>query len=210
MDDTATIALDYREQLNSDKSWALWEGGMFFEGTNKVHTSLRRITRKLSELDVPYAVVGGMALYLHGYRRFTEDVHLLVRPECLEIIHEKLVGLGYLPAFTGSKNLKDTETGVKIEFLVTGQYPGDGLPKPVSFPDPASITEPIDGIPTLILPKLVELKLASGTAEWRQKDLVDVQALIHELQLPQDFAEKLDPSVRPLYLDRWRLAQLGN
>ena len=35
---------DYREQLNSDKAWALWEGGMFFEGTNKVHVSLQRKT----------------------------------------------------------------------------------------------------------------------------------------------------------------------
>lgn len=204
------IALDYREQLNQNLAWALWEGGMFFEGTNKVHVSLQRITRKLGELDIPYAIVGGMALYLHGYRRFTDDVDLLVTPASLAIIHEKLVGLGYVSPFAGSKNLKDAETGVKIEFLVTGEYPGDGLPKPVRFPDPADVYESIEGIATLTLSALIELKLASGMAEWRQRDLVDIQALIGALQLSADFAEKLNPFVRPLYLERWRLAQLGN
>ncbi len=197
------IALDYREQLNSNKSWALWEGGMFFEGTNKVHTSLRRITRKLGELDVPYAVVGGMALYLHGYVRFTDDVDLLVTRAGLATIHEKLVGLGYVPPFTGSKNLKDADTGVKIEFLITGEYPGDGLPKPVSFPDPADVFQPIEGIATLTIPALVELKLASGMAKGRRKDLGDVQELIRKLELPLDLVEQLNPYVHDSYRELW-------
>ena len=197
------IALDYREQLNADKSWALWEGGMFFEGTNKVHTSLRRITRKLGELNVPYAVVGGMALYLHGYVRFTDDVDLLVTPAGLATIHEKLVGLGYVPPFAGSKNLKDADTGVKIEFLLTGEYPGDGLPKPVSFPNPSDVYEPIEGISTLTIPALVELKLASGLAKGRRKDLGDIQELIRNLHLPLNLVEQLNPYVRDSYRELW-------
>ena len=197
------IALDYREQLNRNRAWALWEGGMFFEGTNKVHISLQRITRKLGELDIPYAIVGGMALYLHGYRRFTEDVDLLVTPAGLATIHDKLVGLGYVPPFTGSKNLKDADTGVKIEFLVTGQYPGDGLPKPVSFPDPSDVYEPIEGIATLTIPALVELKLASGMSKGRRKDLGDIQELIRELRLPLNLVEQLNPYVQDAYRELW-------
>jgi hypothetical protein len=30
------------------------------------------------------------------------------------------------------------ETGVCVEFVVAGEYPGDGKPKPVAFPDPES------------------------------------------------------------------------
>ena len=75
-------------------------------------------------------------MFQHGYRRFTEDVDLLVTREGLKEIHRKLEGLGYLPPFQGSKNLRDTEHGVKIEFLVTGEFPGDGKPKPVAFPAP--------------------------------------------------------------------------
>ncbi len=176
---------------------------MFFEGTNKVHTSLRRITRKLGELDVPYAVVGGMALFLHGYVRFTDDVDLLVTRAGLATIHEKLVGLGYVPPFTGSKNLKDADTGVKIEFLITGEYPGDGLPKPVSFPDPADVYQPIEGIATLTIPALVELKLASGMAKGRRKDLGDIQELIRNLQLPLNLVEQLNPYVHESYRELW-------
>ena len=197
------IALDYREQLNRNRAWALWEGGMFFEGTNKVHVSLQRIARKLVELNVPYAIVGGMAMYLHGYRRFTEDVDLLVTREGLATIHEKLVGLGYVPPFTGSKHLKDTDTGVKIEFLVTGDYPGDGLPKPVQFPNPSDVYEPIEGIATLKIETLVELKLASGMAKGRRKDQADVQELIRTLQLPLEFAGQLNPYVQSSYRELW-------
>ena len=54
----------------------------------------------------------------------------------LSAIHAKLEGLGYVPPFSGSKNLRDTEHGVRIEFLIAGEFPGDGKPKPVAFPEP--------------------------------------------------------------------------
>ena len=87
-----------------------------------------------------------MAMFLHGYRRFTEDVDLLVTREGLTQVHKHLEGLGYLAPFAGSKQLRDTENGVRIEFLVTGEYPGDGKPKPVMFPDPATVSIEIDGV----------------------------------------------------------------
>ena len=48
---------------------------------------------------------------------------ILVTRAALKQIHEALEGLGYVPPFTGSKHLRDAETGVKIEFLITGDYP---------------------------------------------------------------------------------------
>ena len=110
--------------------------------------------------------------------------------------HEKLEGLGYLPPFTNSKHLRDTEHGIKIEFLTTGDYPGDGKPKPVSFPDPRQVSSDVDGITYVNLPNLVELKLASGmTNAGRLKDLADVMELIKVRGLPIEFAEQLN-SVR--------------
>jgi hypothetical protein len=99
------------------------------------------------------------------------------------------------PAGTSTK-LRDTTTGVRIEFLITGGYPGDGKPKPVAFPDPAAAAVDIDGIRYLELPTLVELKLASGTASHRMKDLGDVQELIRTLSLPRGFGEQLNQYVR--------------
>jgi hypothetical protein len=102
------------------------------------------------------------------------------------------------------KNLRDTQTGVRIEFLVTGQFPGDGKPKPVAFPDPASAAANIDGINYLRLEKLIELKLASGmTNPGRLKDLADVQELIRVLKLGEDFELKLDPYVRGKFRELW-------
>src|SRR5205085_1364121 len=99
-----------------------------FDKANAVYRTLERITRRLEELGIPYAVVGGLALFQHGFRRFTEDVDLLVTREGLQRIHENLEGRGYVPPFTGSKHLRDADTGVRVEFLVTGEFPGDGKP----------------------------------------------------------------------------------
>src|SRR5688572_12433693 len=112
----------YEQDLDQDFELALREASMFFDEKDKVHSTLRQITQTLNESNIPYAIVGGMAMFLHGYRRFTEDVDLLVTADNLKRIHEQLEGRGYLPPFTGSKQLRDTQNGVRIEFLVTGGF----------------------------------------------------------------------------------------
>ena len=184
------------------------EGGRFFDGESQVHKALLKIVRKLDELEIPYCLVGGMALFQHGYRRFTEDIDILVSAESLKKIHAALSGLGYRPPFARSKNLRDTEYGVRIEFLIAGEYPGDGKEKPVSFPEPSGVGVERDGIRYLDLPHIVELKLASGmTQPDRVKDIADVVELIKILSLPQDLAESLNPFVRERYLELWRAAR---
>ena len=166
-----------------------------------VFETLRGITTRLQELSIPYAVMGGMALVAHGYLRTTEDVDILVTQDGLQEIHRSVVGLGYLPVFEGSKNVRDTRTGVRIEFVVAGGYPGDGKPKPVVFPDPDVVAQEIDGIRYVKLPVLIELKLASGmTNPGRLRDMADVQELIRVLKLPDGFANKLEPFVRTEFL----------
>lgn len=195
--------ITYEQRLNSNTRWAFMEGSMHFEKESAVHKSLERIARRLEDLGVPYAIAGAMAMFYHGYRRFTEDVDILVTREGLQEIHRRLEGLGYVPPFAGSKNLRDAESGVKLDFIVAGDYPGDGKPKPVVFPDPTTVAVNINGIPFVNLPTLVQLKLASGTAPGRRKDLGDAQELIRELTLPREFGDQLDPSVRPLFQQLW-------
>ena len=152
----------------------------------------------------------GLALYKHGFRRFTEDVDILVTKDGLKAIHSALAGLGYVRAFAGSKNLRDAELGVRIEFLIAGQFPGDGKPKPVHFPEPGAVAVERDGIKYLALSALVELKLASGISSAdRGKDLVDVQELIKILHLPADFAEQIHPTVRAKYAELWAATRAG-
>ena len=123
----------YEQLLGRELDWALREGSMHFEEKSAVHQTLRKITRRLDELGIPYAVAGGMALFAHGFRRFTEDVDILVTREGLQAVHQQLEGLGYVPLFDGSRNLRDAEYGVRVEFVVTGDYPGDGRPRPVAL-----------------------------------------------------------------------------
>jgi len=199
----------YEQRLKQERRWALNQGGWHFHKESDVFKTLHRITRRLKDLGIPYAVVGGMALFEHGYERFTSDVDLLVTPEGLKEIHERLEGLGYVPPFAGSKQLRDAETGVRIEFLVSGAFPGDGKPKPVEFPDPATVGVDRDGITYLSLPTLIELKIASGMTGGGQrlKDFADVNELITILQLPADFADQLNPYVRDRYAELWASVQ---
>lgn len=178
----------------------------FFMQDDPVHITLRNISAKLKELNIPYAVAGGLALGAHKFVRATVDVDVLVDPAGLAAVHQKLEGLGYVPHYAGSKNLKDTTTGVRIEFLVTGQYPGDGKPKPVAFPEPAKASIEVDGIRYLGLSNLIELKLASGLTGGvaRLKDFADVVSLIQTLKLPKDFSTQLNPYVRPKFDELWQ------
>ena len=203
-----TTIIFYEKQLESDPGWAMSEGSRHFEEKSSVFQALQKITKRLYELGIPYAVVGGMALFQHGFRRFTEDIDILVTKEDLKKIHNGLDGLGYLPPFKMSKNLRDTELGVRIEFLTTGDYPGDGLAKPVAFPEPGSVSFEADGVRYINLPSLVELKLASGmTSPGRLKDLADVLELIKIRNLPGTFVDQLNPFVRDKFRELWGLAR---
>ena len=200
----------FEDKVRRGGAVAMEEVDRFFMKEDAVYKTLHAITAKLEQLSIPYAVAGGMALVGHGYRRTTVDVDILVTPAGLAAIHQHLEGLGYTPPFGGSKNLRDTTTGVRIEFLVAGQFPGDGKPKPVAFPDPAAAGVDIGGVRYLGLPALVELKLASGmTGKGRLKDLADVQELIRTLSLDKGFADRLDPYVRDKYLELWGEVQEG-
>jgi hypothetical protein len=199
---TTSRTQDFQETISSPSA-AFDEGLRFFAGKGMVNNALTRIISGLEELGIDYAVIDAVALNQYGYRRFTEDIDLLLTKEGLERFHRELVGLGYRPAFEGSqRQFRSTAENVRVEIITAGEYPGDGRPKPVRFPNPSEAISEIDGIKTITLEKLVELKLASGmSAPHRLKDLADVQELIKVKALTSEFANKLDPSVREKYLE---------
>jgi len=179
------------------------EARRYFMGEGTLNKTLARLSSALEERGIDYMVIGAVALLAHGYPRFTEDIDLVMTAEGLQKFHEELIGLGYAPAFPGArKRLRSTTDNVSIEVMTTGEYPGDGKPKPVSMPEPAEASTEIDGIKFVTLEKLIELKLASGiSAPDRLKDLADVQELIKIRKLGADLALKLDPYVREKYLE---------
>ena len=205
------VAESFEERMRRGGAGAVAEATGFFMRDDPVHETLRAIAVTLQQHGVPYAVAGGMALVVHGYDRTTVDVDVLVTPEGLETIHKILVGLGYRPAFEGSRRqLRDAEHGVRVEFLVSGEFPGDGRPKPVAFPDPAACSIEVGGIRYLNLNALLELKLASGlTNPGRLKDLADVQEMIRARDLPLELGSELHPYVREKYRELWQATRSG-
>ena len=70
--------------------------------SSHIFKALHNIAHRLKTLGISYAVVDGMALFRLGFRRFTEDMDILVTKEDLKRIHEELEGLGYLSPFPNS------------------------------------------------------------------------------------------------------------
>ena len=199
----------YETRLQKDYLALLKEASNYYMARGDVFTTLQNLTRRLDEEKIPYALVGGLALAAHGFVRMTQDVDILMTREGLETFKRKFSGRGYAPAFSGAqKTFRDTETQVRIEILVTGDYPGEGKAKPVSFPDPSGVFTERGGMRVISMEKLIELKLASGmSASHRLRDLADVQDLIATLKLPIEIAESLDASVREKFRELWHSAQ---
>jgi len=176
----------------------------FFMNEAPVQRAMRKLAAALDDLGIPYALVGAMALNEYGYKRVTVDVDVLMTPEGLKQFKAAWLGRGYVEKFPGSRGIRDAELGVTIDVLVTGDYPGDGKPKPVRFPDPAKVAIREGGLSLIPLATLVELKLASGMSTiHRAKDIGDVVELIKYADLPRALANELDPSVRARYLEIW-------
>src|ERR1043165_7642438 len=185
------------------------EGLRYFMGEGTLQGTLAQVASDLNERGIDYMVIGAVALMAYGYPRFTEDIDLVMTREGLEAFHRELIGLGYVPAFPGAKKrLRSTRDNVPIEVIVAGESPGDGKPKPVSFPVPSDSSTEIDGVRVVTLEKLIELKLASGmTAPDRLKDLADVQELIKARGLASNFAATLNPYVRDKFLELCRAVE---
>jgi hypothetical protein len=197
----AEITTNYEAGLELAKRYLM--------GTADVQLAARRIAEALSEMGIPYAICGGLAVTAYGHLRVTVDVDLLLTPEGLRRFKERWLGAGWVERFPGSKGMRDTVCDVKIDVLLTGEYAGDGKPKPVAFPDPRDVAVPIGNAATITLGKLIELKLASGmTAPDRPRDLDDVIQLIRANALGRDHAASLDPFVRTKYEELWGYAQL--
>ncbi len=201
--------------LPAEREKAFWAGvehaGRFFMGEADVQRALEKLARTLDELGVPYAILGAMALNEWGYRRVTVDVDVLLTAGGLRILREAVLGRGYVEKFPGSRGLRDPENGVNVDVVIAGEYPGDGKEKPVVFPDPSEAAVRGERVSLLPLPKLIELKLASGmSAPHRLKDLADVIELVKSVGLSEDLAAELDASVREKYRELWSAAQTSD
>src|SRR5262245_54531663 len=164
---------------------------MFFQGNDAVHQTTNRVAKELEKANIPYAIVGGMAVNAHHYRRTTDDLDVLLTPHGFAEFLRLLVPGQFQRVPRRLRRFVDPGNGVTFDILVTGKYPGSGKPGPIAYPDPEMVREIIDDLQVIDLPTLVLLKLAAR----RYQDFADVVNLIRFNELDESFAEKLHPSV---------------
>jgi hypothetical protein len=87
----------------------------------------------LAEAGTPHAVIGGVAVCLHGYRRNTVDIDLLVRTEDMPAIRAALTKAG----FSWDDKVREFRdpVGVPVQFVAAGERAGKG--SEVLLPSPA-------------------------------------------------------------------------
>ena len=155
------------------------------EGRGSILDTAREVTALLRASGVSAAVIGGIAVVLHGHWRSTRDIDLLAGSP-LEAIAGVLEAHGF------------RHDPARREFV------RDGIPVHLVSPEQAGALVgdmvEIEGIVTVSLPDLIAMKLRSGSANLlRAQDLADVIGLIRRCRLTGEFARNLDRALRPTF-----------
>lgn len=153
----------------------------------------------LASAKLPHAVIGGVAVALHGYQRNTVDVDLLVRQEDAPAVRASLEAAGC--QWNAEQAEFRAPSGVALQFLYAGAKAGRDAEAKLPDPsDPDAVTER-EGLPVLTLARLIESKLACGQGDLRRthKDFADVVELIAVNKLDGSFARHLHKSLREAY-----------
>lgn len=170
-----TASLSVRSSLRD-------EALKLLDGRGTILELARELSALLRERGITAAVIGGIAVVLHGHVRTTTDIDLLVSDDPRGLA-ELLVEHGF---HHGPARGEFIRAGIPVHFVLPEQT--GKLRHP---------TLEIDGVTTVALADLIEMKLRSGTRNiLRAQDLADVIGLIRHRGLDGGFASLLDKSVR--------------
>jgi hypothetical protein len=168
-------------------------------GNETLWDAVRGSHELLQQAGVAHAIVGGVAVCLHGYQRNTVDVDLLVRKDEAARARATLEAAGW--NWIGERAELRSPAGVVLQFLLAGEKAGPDAE--VRLPDPSDETAvtQLEGLPVLTLARLIESKLACGQGNLRRthKDFADVVELIAAHNLSRAFAKHLHKSLRDAF-----------
>ena len=133
---------------------------------------------------------------LHGYRRNTVDLELLIGPEDAANLQSALEPEGFKWSARGKQFTSPSR--VAIHCVLAGE--SEGPDQETRFPNPGDsrhVTQ-IEGLPVLSLAQLIQSKIACGLGDMRRthKDFADVVELIAVHHLDSSFARLLHKSLR--------------
>ena len=141
----------------------------------------REVSRVLKANKVRGAIIGGVAVVLHGHLRTTKDVDVYVADA--EAAYAALNGAGFR---WDAKAREFDRGGVPVQFVTDD----------VIDPIPTRMTS-IEEISTVNLGDLISIKLSSGLDNvLRSQDIADVIGLIKHHRLTGAFAPKIDKRFR--------------
>jgi len=170
---------------------------MFFQGQSPVHQTMSRLAAALETANIPYAIVGGMAVGAHGHQRTTNDLDILLTAAGFAEFRRLFLHTQFDPVPRRPRRFTDRSNGVTLDVLITGRYPGSGQPGPIAYPAPDDVSETIDNKRVVNLVTLITLKLAAR----RHQDFADVVNLIRVHDLDETFADQLHSSLHRDYLE---------
>jgi hypothetical protein len=176
-------------------------------GNENLWETAKTCSQALAESGIAHAVVGGVAVCLQGYQRNTTDLDLLIRAEDSTTTRTTLEKIGLV--WDTDRAEFRSPSGIAVQFLLAGDRAGRG--EEVKHPDPSDPDSQvnIEGLPTLRLAKLIEIKIACGTGNLRRthKDFADVVELIAIHKLGEEFSRLLHKSVRKTFRELVHNAQ---
>jgi hypothetical protein len=68
--------ITYEQRLRNNPELVLKEASLYFNQKGDLYRTLQDLSRRLDEADIPYALIGGLALAQHGFVRMTEDIDI--------------------------------------------------------------------------------------------------------------------------------------
>jgi hypothetical protein len=106
--------IEYEAQIRQSPEFALRELSAHFDYKNAVWRTLQRLAKNLDEANIPYMLVGAMALNQHGYERATTDVDLIMTAEGLAQFRMQYLGKASgLSAAYRLKDIADTQEMIR-------------------------------------------------------------------------------------------------
>ena len=177
---------------SAQRVYKLLENESLWEACQRCH-------QLFAKHSISHAICGGVAVCLHGYQRNTTDVDFIIRSDDSLQIKQLLLDEGF--QWNEQKKEFQSQSGVLIQFLVSGEKAGPCCEVEVPEPIGELNIEEIEGLAVVRLSRLIEMKLASGIGNLRRthKDFADVVELIAIRKLDGSFARFLHPSLRETF-----------
>ena len=168
-------------------------------GNESLWEAAKECHAALEQAAVPHAIIGGVAVCLHGYQRNTLDLDVLIGSSAQAAVRAALETAG----FQWSEQAAEFRSpgGIPVQLLIANDRAGADSEVRLPEPSDSSAVVYLEGLPVLSLARLIESKIACGEGNLRRthKDFADVVELIAKHDLRQSFARYLHRSLRKTF-----------